>query len=150
MRGEGPSGDFDEVTDIPIPVYSYFAEKLSCCLNSKAIATARAKMGGELSALERAALDYVETCAMRPKFRFEFMLEPGDISMMNNYSVLHARTAFEDWDDPQRKRLLLRLWLNLHDARPLAENFTGRFNTGPRGGAVRHNRSDQDLIAAGR
>jgi len=44
--------------------------------------------------------------------------------------------------------LLLRLWLNLHDARLLAENFTVRFNTvrlntvrfntGPRGGAVRY------------
>ena len=63
-----------------------------CCLNTKAIAAARAKMGGELSALERAALDYVETCAMKPELRFEFMLEPGDISMMNNYSVLHNRT----------------------------------------------------------
>jgi alpha-ketoglutarate-dependent taurine dioxygenase len=150
VRGEGPSGAFDEVTDTPIPVYSYFADKLSCCLNSKAIATARAKMGGELSELERAALDYVETCAMKPELCFEFMLEPGDISMMNNYSTLHARTAFEDWEDPKRKRLLLRLWQNLYDGRPLAENFTGRFNTGPRGGAVRHNRSDRDLIAAGR
>ena len=25
--------------------------------------------------------------------------------------ILHKRTAYEDWDDPLRKRHLLRLWL---------------------------------------
>jgi alpha-ketoglutarate-dependent taurine dioxygenase len=150
VRGEGPSGDFDEVTETRIPVYSYCDGKLSCTLNSKAIATARVKMGGALSTLERAALDYIEERAMQPDLRFEFMLEPGDIVMMNNFSVLHARTAFEDWDDPARNRLLLRLWLNLHEGRALAANVTGRFNTGQRGGAVVHKHSDADLLTAGR
>jgi len=150
VRGEGPTGAFDEITEIEIPVFSYFAGKLSCCLNSKAIATAREKSGGALSPLERDALAYIEECAMRPEFRYEFMLEPGDILMMNNYAILHARTAFEDWEDAAQKRLLLRLWLNLHEGRPLAENFTGRFNTGHRGGAVIHDHTDADLLAAGR
>jgi len=148
VRGEGPTGKFGEVTDIAIPVFSHFAEKLSCCLNTKAIATAREKMGGTLSPLERAALAYIDERAMEPDIRFEFMLEPGDILMMNNYTVLHARTAFEDWETPERQRLLLRLWLNLYAGRPLADNFTGRFNTGHRGGAVIHNHTDADLLAA--
>ena len=148
VRGEGPTGKFDEVTDIAIPVFSYFAGKLSCCLNPKAIATAQEKIGGTLSSLEREALAYIEERAMAPDIRFEFMLEPGDILMMNNYTVLHARTAFEDWETPERQRLLLRLWLNLYSGRPLAENFTGRFNTGHRGGAVIHNHTDADLLAA--
>lgn len=147
IRGEGPTGALDEVTDIAIPVFSHFAGKLSCCLNSKAIATARQKMGGSLSPLERDALDYIETRAMQPDLRFDFMLQPGDILMMNNYAVLHARTAFEDWGPFARKRLLLRLWLNLHQGRALAPDFTGRFNTGHRGGAVIHDRSDADLLA---
>lgn len=85
---------------------------------------------------------------MAPNIRFEFMLEPGDILMMNNYTVLHARTPFEDWETPERQRLLLRLWLNLCSRRPFAENFTGRFNTGQRGGAVIHNHTDAGLLAA--
>lgn len=150
IRGEGPTGDFNETTDTAIPVYSWFAGKLSCCLNSKAIASARIKRGGTLTAAEQAALDAVEAQAAHPELRFEFMLEPGDILMMNNYSVLHARSAFEDWEEAERKRLLLRLWLNLHDGRPLAPDFTGRFNTGHRGGAVVHDHTDADLIDAGR
>jgi len=149
IRGEEPSGDFNEVTSQPIPVFSYFAGKLSCCLNSKSIATARTKMGGALSALETAAFDYIEQRAMEHDLRVEFMLQPGDILMMNNYSVLHARTAFDDDDDPARQRLLLRLWLNMHAPRALAPNFDGRFNTGPRGGAVVHAHSDEDLLSAG-
>ena len=150
VRGEGPTGEFDEVTELEIPVFSYHAEKLSCCLNTKAIATGREKRGGQLSDLERAALDYIEERAMRSDLRFDFMLEPGDVLMMNNYAILHARTGFEDWDATEERRLLLRLWLNLHNGRPLAENFTGRFNTGHRGGAVIHSHTDEDLLSAGR
>jgi hypothetical protein len=29
-------------------------------------------------------------------------------------AVLHARTAFEDWDEPERKRHMVRLWLTAH------------------------------------
>jgi hypothetical protein len=37
----------------------------------------------------------------------------------NNYTVLHARTAFEDRPGPETGRLLLRLWLTAHDRRPI-------------------------------
>ena len=36
---------------------------------------------------------------------------PGDMQFLKNAAVLHKRTAYEDWDDPARKRHLLRLWL---------------------------------------
>ena len=42
---------------------------------------------------------------------------------MNNYTVLHARTGFEDWPDPNRRRLLLRLWLEIDPPRPLHPNL---------------------------
>ena len=38
-------------------------------------------------------------------------LQPGDMQFINNYHVLHARTAFEDHPEPGRKRFLKRLWL---------------------------------------
>jgi len=48
--------------------------------------------------------------------------------------VLHARSAFEDYDEPERKRRLLRLWVNQFEPRPMRDDFTNRFNTGPRMG----------------
>lgn len=150
VRGEGPTGKFDEVTDVAIPIYSYFAGKLSCCLSPKACVTGREKMGGTLTDLEREIFAFIESCAARPDRHLSFKLEPGDMLMMNNYTVFHGRSGFEDWPEPDRKRLLLRLWLNLHEGRALAPRFTGRFNTGDRGGAVVQNHTDEILVAAGR
>jgi hypothetical protein len=36
----------------------------------------------------------------------------GDIQWLKNSVILHARTESEDFDEPERKRHLLRLWLN--------------------------------------
>ena len=36
------------------------------------------------------------------------------IQFLNNRVVLHARTEFVDFDEPERKRHLLRLWLTAH------------------------------------
>jgi len=41
----------------------------------------------------------------------EFSLQPGDICLSNNYTVLHAPNAGEDFQEPERRRHLLRLWL---------------------------------------
>jgi alpha-ketoglutarate-dependent taurine dioxygenase len=39
--------------------------------------------------------------------------EPGDIQLLSNHRVLHARTAYEDAPGETRGRHLLRLWLSL-------------------------------------
>ena len=36
---------------------------------------------------------------------------PGDIQLLNNAVILHSREAYDDYDEPERKRHLLRLWL---------------------------------------
>jgi hypothetical protein len=45
------------------------------------------------------------------------MLEPGEILICNNGVVLHARTEFKK--SAEKGRLLLRLWLNVPDGRPM-------------------------------
>ena len=42
---------------------------------------------------------------------FRMRLQPGDMQLLNNHTMLHSRTSFEDHDAPDRKRLLYRLWL---------------------------------------
>jgi len=41
--------------------------------------------------------------------------QPGDIQLLNNAKILHAREAYIDYDDPAERRHLLRLWLTAHD-----------------------------------
>ena len=41
--------------------------------------------------------------------RFQF--QPGQMQLIDNRALGHKRTAFRDWPDDDRKRLLVRLWL---------------------------------------
>ncbi len=65
--------------------------------------------------------------------------QSGDIQIVHNHTILHDRTAFDDWPDAERKRHLLRLWLAPTNARPLPPVYAERFGSvvpGDRGGVV--------------
>jgi hypothetical protein len=64
-----------------------------------------------LTPLQVEALDAVDTLCNDPAIRLDMKLERGDMQFVNNYVVLHSRTAYEDHEDALRKRHLLRLWL---------------------------------------
>ena len=57
------------------------------------------------------ALEVVEGLLRRADFRVEFNLQPGQMLFTNNRWILHNRTAFEDYPDPERRRHYVRLWL---------------------------------------
>jgi len=63
------------------------------------------------------AMDLVETIANDPAFHMEMNFRPGDVQLLNNAKILHAREAYEDADDPREQRHLLRLWLTAHTSR---------------------------------
>ena len=63
--------------------------------------------------LESELLDRYEEIALSPGLYLDMDLEPGDIQLVSNHSVLHARTQYEEWPEPERRRHLLRLWLSL-------------------------------------
>jgi hypothetical protein len=66
---------------------------------------------------QRELLELIEAIANDPRFRLDMDFEVGDVQLLNNAVILHARNAYEDFDDPARKRHLLRLWLTAHDFR---------------------------------
>ena len=63
--------------------------------------------------LERELLDRYEAIANSPDLFLDMQFERGDIQLLSNHLVLHARTAYADDPDPSRRRHLLRLWLSL-------------------------------------
>jgi len=67
----------------------------------------------DFSSDERTLLDLYEEIAASPALYFDMDLEPGDIQWLSNHVILHARTAYDDHDDPAEKRHLLRLWLSI-------------------------------------
>jgi hypothetical protein len=63
--------------------------------------------------LERELVDVYERIALTPGLYLDMDLAPGDIQLLSNHNVLHARTEYEEWPGEDRKRHLLRLWLSL-------------------------------------
>lgn len=64
-----------------------------------------------LTAAQSEAIAFIERAANDPAYFLDMDFQPGDMQFLKNASVLHKRTAYEDWDAPSRKRHLLRLWL---------------------------------------
>ena len=58
-----------------------------------------------------AVLDAFDEITNDPEFVLDMKFQPGDVQFLNNHTVLHARTAYEDGPDPATQRELWRLWL---------------------------------------
>ena len=95
------------------------------------------KMRGlDMPEKKKAALAMIDRLANDPAFHLEKSFEPGDLQFANNLTVLHARTEFEDYEDPEEKRHLLRLWLAVPDSPRLPDAFAA-FYGDVRAGAKR-------------
>lgn len=123
-----------------IPVFSWHQGLLSAIYQRQYIESARRFADvPPLTPLQIEALDLFDSLANDPSLNLLMELQPGDIQIVHNHTILHDRTAFEDWPDAQRKRHLLRLWLAPPNARPLPSAYAERFGSvvpGDRGGVV--------------
>ena len=136
-RGEVPKGGKPYFN---IPVFNYHNGLVSTIYQRQYIESARRFPGVEpLSPLQIEALDLFDQLANDPQLNLMMELQPGDIQLVHNHTILHDRTAFEDYPEPGRKRHLLRLWLAPGFARPLPEIYAERFGSitpGRRGGVA--------------
>ena len=67
----------------------------------------------DLSQDERDALDILDQTAARDDLRLEMDFQPGDIQFVNNRHIMHGRADYEDHEELEQRRLLLRLWLTI-------------------------------------
>lgn len=67
--------------------------------------------------------DVIDSLASSDELCLSMDFRPGDIQWLNNHTMLHSRTSYTDWDDPARRRWLLRLWLNF----PERDRFTDTY-----------------------
>jgi hypothetical protein len=115
-RGELPPGEADPWTRQPVfsVTDGYFAARGA----SSTISRAQGMPGvPDLTPAQNEAIKLYGEIAAEVAMDVDF--EPGDISLVQNYVNLHARTRYEDWPEAERKRHLLRLWMSFDGARPL-------------------------------
>lgn len=129
MTGKNARG----FSDRRFPIFSHRAGRLSCHFNKSRIHVGMKKAGIPLDEREIAAIDCMAELALLPDFALRFDLRAGDILWLNSHCTLHARDEYEDWSELDRRRLLLRLWVNLPTDRDQHEQIGG----------------DQELVADG-
>ncbi len=79
-----------------------------------------------LSATARAAVAKMSELANDPDFNVYMDLRPGEMQFINNYHVLHGRTAYLDDAANGYKRHLKRLWLATHALVDRPQRFQAR------------------------
>lgn len=132
-RGEEASGD-EPISPYSVPVFSTVDGIMSCRYSRERIDLAARDLKQPLTPLETEAFDFFEALAFRADVRFDLTMEPGEVLFSSNFDMLHSRTGFVDWDEPDRKRLILRLWLEDSPPRPLRrEVFTYQNRSGHQG-----------------
>lgn len=132
--------DSDDPVSGFVPVFGFRDGYLSCRIVRERIDAAARKVGIPLSDLEKDALDHFASVAGSEEVCLSMDLFPGDMQFLNNYTILHSRTSYEDGELPHQKRHLLRLWLTMRDGRrplpagfPQANGYAGPGDKPPKG-----------------
>ncbi len=140
-RGEIPEGrDPWYVT----PVFNYHQGYFSCRYARQYIDSAqRFDQVPRFTQLQLEALDMMD--ALLAELHMKTGFQQGDIQFLHNHVTLHGRSAFEDYDEPDRKRHLFRLWLSTDGARPIPPMLAER----TAGGVINHQGHRAERAAGG-
>ena len=108
--GEGRAED-SAVTEYLVPVFAMAKGQLDCRYVRPTIVAGHKALGIDLTDRQIAAMDLFDSIAAAPENQVTFRLAEGDLVLVNNLCVLHARHRFVDAEQPDQMRHLLRLWL---------------------------------------
>jgi hypothetical protein len=109
----GPAPDFR-------PIFAVHGGAVSCMYYRPYIKIAAKALGMQFTEEQRAALDCFDECASSPDLAVRFSLRAGQTLVLHNRTVLHARTDYEDWPDSDRRRHLLRVWIDAPNLLPVS------------------------------
>ena len=92
------------------PYFSWYNNRLFARANASLIRKGYEVAGIAMDQLLITALDAIDEICAAADLWYEAPLQRGQIQYLNNHEVGHYRSAFEDHDEPERKRHLYRLW----------------------------------------
>ena len=108
--GEGRPEDGPFTREL-VPVFAQERGQLSCRYVRSPIAAGHREAGVPLTDAQIEALDLFDKLCASPELRLSFRMQPGDLLLLNNLAVLHARTQFDDHPEIEKRRHMVRLWL---------------------------------------
>lgn len=127
---KGPFPSEKPHSEFRIPAWSEVDGVVSCRFHTGWIRGGHEAAGEPLTEEEAEMFSIIE--AITVDNAHAFSLNEGDIAFWNNYTTFHGREGFAETDDESQKRVLLRIWLDLENIRPFADEGRVRY------GAARH------------
>ena len=114
----------DEAAFYGQPLFEHEGGNLFCKWNRNRVQSAqKLQHVPKLTELQKKTMDVLDEIIMRPELMYTMYLEPGDMQILNNYTMFHSRTHYEDFDAPEEKRCLFRLWLAPPDSIKMPESW---------------------------
>ena len=107
-RGEFKEGESSTVFE---PIFKFKDGKLYFRYLRNYIDAGHDIQNQPLSESQKEALTYLDNSMLEEDMIMSYDLKPDDMVFSDNHWVVHGRTAFEDYDDPNLKRLMLRTWI---------------------------------------
>jgi hypothetical protein len=130
-KGEVPPG---KQATYQLPIFHDHADAITAIYARTFIEAAQTRPDApRLTPQQIEAMDLMDHLANDDAIRLDMDFQPGDIQFLHNHQILHARTPYEDWPEPERKRHLLRLWLSAHKGRDLPAGLADRYGTVEKG-----------------
>ena len=107
-RGEFKEGESSTVFE---PIFKFKDGKLYFRYLRNYIDAGHDIQNQPLSESQKEALTYLDNSMLEEDMIMSYDLKPDDMVFSDNHWIVHGRTAFEDFDNPNLKRLMLRTWI---------------------------------------
>ena len=113
-RGEFKNNESETVFE---PIFIFKDAKLYCRFIYDYIIAGHEIQNNPLTKLQEASLQSLVEASKKENNVISYDLKPNDMIFFDNHRILHGRTKFEDYEDENRKRLLLRVWIKTDSSR---------------------------------
>jgi len=104
----------NEINESPTqyePIFQYENNNLVFRYQRELIEAGYKKMNQSLTDIQKDALNALDRALANENFAVAYLMNPYDMMFSNNKWLIHDRNSFEDFDEENKKRVLLRTWI---------------------------------------
>jgi len=105
-----------------VVIFSRESGEFSCNVSGSYPRRAVAAGDAVMTQRQSEALDALKRISASPDLDLDMTIGEGDIQFLNNRTILHGRTGYEDSRDVAQRRHLMRLWLQVPSWPDLPDN----------------------------
>ena len=93
-----------------VPCFAYDGNRLWARFSQMKIKVGYEQAGQDIDNITRATLEAVQSIIPQQELSLRYMMERGQLQIINNREGLHYRADFKDGETPEQRRHLWRLW----------------------------------------